>query len=370
MRQPPTSGCRSVTVLMISFSELREKAFKIPSPLARERFKVMGVSLRKSAWRVMLLRREARRTGRKVHFLFHPHHMGDIVAAEPLARSLVSHDRLLVWVVLRQFSDVLRHVPWVDAVLPITCLTEWLILQSVIPNLSVTMPRPEGDPCDWFRFVVKNPSASRITWENYYDFGSLLQVYSRCGIGRVINDRPRTYLDPSLMRETTAALLGLAQNARYVVFHCESADPARNWPGGHFSSVVDWLLRETTMNVVELGLSPVLKPHPRICQPQRSIRLDHQMSIIAGASLFVGVDSGFAHIANACEIPAVILMGKYKKWTVHMPFSGPWAEGVGCTIVRTAGALADLAPEEVIRAIRATLIHTKEKTEGPSNSQA
>lgn len=347
-------------ILTFPFSELREKAFKIPSLLARTRLRQLAASMPRTAWRILQLHHEARRQRKQLHFVFHPGWLGDVIVGEPVVRSLASPSRLLVWVVSKQYAEILRHIPWLDAVLPVTCSTEWLIIKTVFPWLKVTTLYPDGSPCAWFNFSVMNPNVFGITHQNYYSHGSLLSVYSLCGIGRALDDRPKVYPDPAFPPETMLGLLGLVPSTRYAVFHCVSSESSRNWPIENFAAVVDWMLRETALHVVELGVSPILIPHPRVSQPRGALPLDQQVAIIAGAKLFVGVDSGFSHIANACEIPAVIIMGKYRQWANHMPFSGPWAKGEGCIIVRTPDALENLAPEKIIQAVKQTLDRVEE----------
>jgi heptosyltransferase-3 len=50
-------------------------------------------------------------------------------------------------------------------------------------------------------------------------------------------------------------------------------------------------------------------------------------NIISGALFFIGIDSGPAHIANAFEIPGLILLGEFKNFKNHMPYSGAYEHG-------------------------------------------
>jgi ADP-heptose:LPS heptosyltransferase len=43
------------------------------------------------------------------------------------------------------------------------------------------------------------------------------------------------------------------------------------------------------------------------------------MEIIRHAVLFIGVDSGFAHVANALAIPSVLLLGRYRNFDSYLP---------------------------------------------------
>jgi heptosyltransferase-3 len=353
---------KALCMSIISFSDFRIKAFKIPSPLARMRLKAMLKSMPQTIWRILFLYYKAQRQGKKLHFILHSYGLGDIVAGEPVVRKLISKDHFLVWIVCGQFADILRHIPWLNATLKITCCTEWLLLWTIFPWLKVTILGPDRRPCMWFNLPVKNPNNFGITLENYYDHGSLLHVFSACAIGRRLDERPKLYLDPNQSLETVLAQLGLTLGTHYIVFHCASSEELRSWSPKYFLVVLEWILRETSLHIIEFGLSPVLKRHPRVSQPMATLSLDHQATIMSGTRLFVGVDSGFAHIANACDVPAVIIMGRYRHWTNYMPFSGPWAQGDGCSIIRTLGTLDDLAPEKVIVAIEQELFKLDQVT--------
>ena len=47
--------------------------------------------------------------------------------------------------------------------------------------------------------------------------------------------------------------------------------------------------------------------------------------VIRRAELFVGIDSGPAHLANAVATPGVILIGQYNAFKRFMPYSGLYA---------------------------------------------
>jgi heptosyltransferase-3 len=48
------------------------------------------------------------------------------------------------------------------------------------------------------------------------------------------------------------------------------------------------------------------------------------MKIIQGASFFIGLDSGPTHIANAFQIPALVLCGAFKNFSIYHSYSGAY----------------------------------------------
>jgi ADP-heptose:LPS heptosyltransferase len=97
--------------------------------------------------------------------------------------------------------------------------------------------------------------------------------------------------------------------AAYVVFHPFASQPQKTWPAERFLAVAEHLRDKA-------GLEPVFLAGPaddcsvfaqfRIYQ---NVPLAQVKSIVAGAQLFIGNDSGPAHIAAAFGVPVVVLFG-------------------------------------------------------------
>ena len=62
----------------------------------------------------------------------------------------------------------------------------------------------------------------------------------------------------------------------------------------------------------------------------------------AELQLYIGIDSGPAHLANAVKTPGVILLGRYWTWDYYMPYTGFYADARNCRILRHAGPVTDL----------------------------
>lgn len=91
----------------------------------------------------------------------------------------------------------------------------------------------------------------------------------------------------------------------YAVIHPVAAKPEKTWPAPNFLAVADRLLPEPVfIGAAHDDLSP-FAAH-RIVQ---GASLTEIKSLIAAASLFIGNDSGPAHIAAAFGVPSVLLFG-------------------------------------------------------------
>jgi ADP-heptose:LPS heptosyltransferase len=97
--------------------------------------------------------------------------------------------------------------------------------------------------------------------------------------------------------------------AAYVVFHPFASTPEKTWPAGRFLAVARHLRDKA-------GLEPVFLAGPADdpgafaqFRVVRNAPLAQVKSLMAGAQLFIGNDSGPAHIAAAFGVPVVVLFG-------------------------------------------------------------
>ncbi len=93
----------------------------------------------------------------------------------------------------------------------------------------------------------------------------------------------------------------------------------KSWPRKRFQTVLDWHLANTSAQVVIAGgpgdVRKAEKLRTECCAPDRvfsfagQLNLVHSVAITGHASLFIGNDSGLAHIAAAQNIPGHVIMG-------------------------------------------------------------
>jgi len=97
--------------------------------------------------------------------------------------------------------------------------------------------------------------------------------------------------------------------APYAVIHPFASASGKTWPAGKFI--------EISQRLRESGLDPIILAGPtdepaqfHHYQTWRNEPIERVKSLLAGAQLFVGNDSGPAHIAAAFGIPIVMLFGE------------------------------------------------------------
>lgn len=281
-------------------------------------------------------------------------HMGDIVACEPVSRRMrVKYpNRKICWVSRIAFKEILESNPNIDRVIYVECLTEWIVLSKhqagdVIVDLHVNYRE-----CEHCRIpLYKNNFNALVTIKNWYDFGSLLNAFSiGAGIG-CIDDHPNVYIQEINRKKIDSLNL----DKRYIVIHRNSNDDSRDWANQKWIKLVEILVKENYL-IVDVGSESRIN-NLEITSGYLDLRgklsiLD-TAELISRAELFIGIDSGPAHLANAVKAKAVVLLGVFKDFKKYHPYSGLYSvEGDKLRIVRNnSGPARDLHVVDVVDAI-------------------
>lgn len=109
---------------------------------------------------------------------------------------------------------------------------------------------------------------------------------------------------------------------RYAVIHVAAAYETKAWPVERYVRLAQTLNSDLGIRPVIVagpGMDHLLKAFSREIETRPNLRIGQLKTLIGGARLFVGNDSGPAHIAAACGVPSVVLFGSSSShiW-------GPW----------------------------------------------
>lgn len=306
---------------------------------------------------ILIIAARARWKRKNIVFLILINQIGDIVAAEPVARHLALKGDQVVWIVAVQYASLIRHLPYIQQVVPVTCPSEWIILQPLLRFLNIVNLHIDQHPCNWFGLRISNPTRHQINFDNYYLKGNLLNAFSRQGLDFPLTGRPQLGLRDNhekLLREVSDIPKKIGQRP-LVAVHFMSADAERSLTRSQAESIIATLRTVDNLAIVELGTPPMFPDHPTILPLNNRLELDLQAALVSRANLFIGVDSGFAHIANAAQVESLVIMGRHRHFIDRMPFSGPWEQGIGVEMLRTSGALSELSMTEIQSAVRRLL---------------
>ena len=282
-------------------------------------------------------------------------HFGDIVACEPVARYLRRQypEAEISWVVRDVYRELIDYHPDIDNTIAVDCLTDWMKWRAHGAFDKIVDLHVNGRICQCCRIpLYKSEGDTSITGDNHLLSGSLLHAFTQ-GAGLCVADEtPRLHI-PDVARTTVDAL---DLPARYVVFHTKSNSNEKDW------SFVNWtrLARDVIASgydVVEIGLGAnilgVTEGYHDFCG--RTTLLE-AAEIIRRADLFVGVESGPSHLANAVGARSVILIGQLQRFREYNPYSGDYGRGKKIVFARNPnGPAAALDYEPVLEVVQSSL---------------
>jgi heptosyltransferase-3 len=135
------------------------------------------------------------------------------------------------------------------------------------------------------------------------------------------------------------------RSGAYAVFHPEASEPDKRWPAERFARLAARLASTRGLGVVVIGTDDALVRGAAGSTgiPMTGLPLAEALALLRHAALFVGNDSGPAHIAAAFARPSVVIFGPsnvhlWRPWS-----SGPWR-------VVHEGPRAEDASEEAVEA--------------------
>jgi len=285
-------------------------------------------------------------------------HLGDIVACEPIARFLKKEyrDALLVWFVRQPYSEITKTNPYIDRTLIVSCMNEWILLEkSSVFDKAFTLHFPDFECHDCgITFRSRRQGNVDVNFRNYYLRGNLLSVFCQSGGLAPIHDGPCLYITDEIRMKIDH--LGLPSN--FIVIHGEANGKERNWPREKWIRLLSEINEASNMAVVEIGIHGCLEG----LSPKHYLNLCAKLSIletaevIRRARLFVGIDSGPAHLANAVGTYGIILLGRFGPFTQYIPYSGRYGSGQNCEVIFENDFVANIPVERVLKSITKKLV--------------
>lgn len=295
-------------------------------------------------------------------------HFGDIVAAEPVSRYVreLHPDAYIVWFVKPAYHELVDFNPVIDETFGEFCVTERrLLFESKVFDKVYPLQFSNNNHCAKCQVFLDNPIADSkgISVQTYFNFGNLLQVFEQTAdlplrkTPNTFDDQPRLYLQD--MHRQKADSLNLPK--KFIVIHCQSNYPPKDWPTGRWNQLVGWLVSEFGYEVIEIGLKSDLDaslPGYRSLCGQLSIL--ETAEVIRRADYFIGLDSGPSHLANAVDTDGIILMGSLGTFPSYNPYSGKYGRQENARFVRQEGKICAELSIDFVKAAISDVIKKKD----------
>jgi len=283
-------------------------------------------------------------------------HIGDIVASEPIDRYLKHQykDHLLIRVVSIQYAELLRFNPNIDKIITVSCLSEWIYLKKILSVFYLVFDLHfDRRLCTKYWIMLSNPTKHGVTFTNYYHMGTLLDVFCLMANIPKLKDRPVYYLPPYASEQDYRL------PECYVVIHTSSNAVERNWTTPQWEQIIHYLIEQKKLSVVEVGMaSSISLKRPEFISLCGSLSLSEIAQVIKKSRFMIGVDSAFAHFANALSIPKIVLLGIWENFAFYTPYSGMTQQEENC-IIHYHGKVRDIPVDIVIEKINLLLSYNK-----------
>jgi heptosyltransferase III len=303
--------------------------------------------------RVLKIRQQVKKENpnRKLVVIALVEHMGDIVAAEPIARHVRQEwpEAYILWCVRAPYSELIGSNPHVDQALVVRCLTEWIHLRAkggLFDEIIDLHFNNRG--CNTCRVPIqKSEGDSRVSMNNYLRLGNLLTVFCRSAGLPTLCGQSKIYISREVERRVDALLLP----DEFVVIHCKSTSTTKDWTGAKWQELGEKIIDSWQVKIVEVGLEPIVggKLGCHYCLDLcGKLSLLETAEVIRRARLFIGVDSGPAHLANAVGTPGVLLLGLYNGFEEYMPYNGSYGGGSNVTLIYSDGATSNIPVRTVV----------------------
>jgi heptosyltransferase III len=325
------------------------------SSLARVRHRLSlewAFLIHQSALRRRLKQAGVRAGHRQVIVISQVERLGDIVACEPVVRH-VRRERprsFIVFAIHRSYRELADANAEIDYVLPVSCVTEWgwfagSGLFNHIIDLNIYGRKCEICGVSWYK-----PDGHRgVTQDNYFDMGNLIGAYCQSAGLDAPTVGPR--IDTPTADKKVVNRHNLPE--RFVVLHADSNEKEKELPVTVWKQIVFHINNHWRLPVVEIGsktivLSPNDAANRSLCG---QLTILQSAEVIRRCVLFLGIDSGPAHLANATGAYGVITLGRYRNFPRYMPYSGDYANGIRSELLYHDGPVSEMPVARIIEAI-------------------
>lgn len=273
--------------------------------------------------------------GKKVKIIILPEHIGDIIAFTPFAKMLKNEQpkSYIVWLGKPTYLPIIENNKNINYCLPIFCdgVTERFSKNNIFEVYDVRFNGNNYCPiCQTKRKYQKIDESFNL--DNYYEYGSLLEIFSKLA-GKPMA-KESAFPEISISESTKIKIKNLKLPQKYICIHTTSNDTNREWLYEKWRKLISEIIKIHNLEIVQIGLTDYLKiSDPKFSDLTGKLSLIETAEVIKNCSLFIGIDSGPAHMANAFGVKSVILLGKYREITNYMPFSGNFANGFHSKII-------------------------------------
>jgi lipopolysaccharide heptosyltransferase II len=214
-------------------------------------------------------------------------------------------------------------------------------------------------------------SSSADFWETTQIHSAEQQLALIGSVGVPVDDRPKSRLTVT-NKGRTVRVSECLDGGSYALLHPGTAFFTKQWPAENFAQVAEYLTNKGLHVVAiasksENALLNELKTHSKVpIATFDDLTLPEITALASKACVFVGNDSGIAHIAAAVNTPSVVIFGSsnrvhWRPWTdapneiVFKEFHCQPCAGYECKEFGTPRCILEVPPSAVFTALERVL---------------
>ena len=274
-------------------------------------------------------------------------HIGDVITCEPVSSYLKKEkEKKVVWVVRKEFSNLLTMFRDVDQVITVDSISECVYLLRFMPSsIEAHNLHFDGVYCKQYSLTLHNDN-HLYTFEDYYFHGSLLSTFAETGNLPPLKAAP--HLELLADYDPFPNIKG-----PFVAIHMDANDPQRMW---ELEKWKEFIRSFPAIHFIEIGLQPKLNEPNCDSSFCGKLSLTDIAYLIRKSSAFVGIESSVAHYSNALRRPSLVLMGSLNNFKEYTPYS-EWDDNF--FMLRTVGPVKNLSLDQVICTFDELFIKTR-----------
>lgn len=194
-------------------------------------------------------------------------------------------------------------------------------------------------------------------------------------VGVPVEDRPKSHLtvnnEMTLDVEEFLHTYGVDEE-RIVLIHPASAFKTKQWSAENFAKTIDYLWSQGLFSIVVTAenerdvIDDIAASTKTLFHGFWDLTLPEILALAKRAEVFVGNDSGIAHIAAAVNTPSVVIFGSsnrnhWRPWTdaphevVFQPFDCQPCPGYECAVYGEPRCIREVHPSAVFTALERVL---------------
>jgi heptosyltransferase-3 len=277
-------------------------------------------------------------------------HIGDIIANEPISREVRRKhpESTIIWFVRKPYRDLLKYNPAINKVYNVFCLTTWILIRNKFAFEAVYDLQFNGRACSICqRSLIKENVVDSVNGTNYLNYGGLLKAVCLHNKIEVLDTTPQMYIPAKII----SGIEQFIPKEKYIVIHCVSNESIKDWDADKWNKFVFTIIDEYKIHVVEIGsvskLKTVSDNYLNLCG---KLSILQSAAVIKRAVLFIGIDSGPAHMANATGTPGIILIGEYYfGMNNYNPYTGNYGSLKKCRLIHSYSSVKEISVESVLQ---------------------